>query len=208
MEDEENQTGGSLIAIALAVFGVVLGGAALYFGLTANQRLTPLNESLAAESSSAARIQQEIAAMETRLTELSAQVSDATGAITRLRAYGNQSEAAINRLASDIRTNREQIVKTAEQLNEFAASGFRVPGSQAPESAQVSAQGDSGNGSSGPSASGTGSSEGSTYTIQSGDTMGRIAASRGVSLQALLDANPDVDPRRMSIGRTINIPAE
>ena len=207
MEDDEIQSGGNLITISLAVFGVVLGGAALYFGLTANQRLTPLNESLAAESSSAARIQQEIASLETRLAELSAQMSDATGAINRLRAYGNQSEAAIKRLASDVGANREQIVKTAEQLNEFAASGFRAPSSQAVESASTGTGGNGSSGADASTASGSGGS-GATYTIQSGDTLGRIAASKGIGLQALLDANPDVDPRRLSIGRKINIPTD
>ncbi len=46
-----------------------------------------------------------------------------------------------------------------------------------------------------------------TYNIQSGDNFAKIASAKGISLQALLDANPGVDPRRLQIGQAINIPA-
>ena len=47
-----------------------------------------------------------------------------------------------------------------------------------------------------------------TYVIVSGDTFAKIAAKLGVSLQAIIDANPDADPRRLAIGQKIVIPAE
>ena len=47
-----------------------------------------------------------------------------------------------------------------------------------------------------------------TYKIQSGDTFGKIASQKGVRLDALFEANPDADPRRLSIGKEINIPAK
>ena len=49
---------------------------------------------------------------------------------------------------------------------------------------------------------------GGSYTIKAGDTFGRIADKTGVNLQALLDANPDADPRRLRIGQVINLPGE
>jgi LysM repeat protein len=41
-----------------------------------------------------------------------------------------------------------------------------------------------------------------------GDTFARIAAKIGLSVQAILDANPDVDPRRLRIGQKIDIPVQ
>ena len=75
MEDEELETssGNNLLPTALAVLAILLGGAGLYFGLAANQRLNPLNESMEAGTTSAARIDKDIAALETQISELSAQ---------------------------------------------------------------------------------------------------------------------------------------
>ena len=49
--------------------------------------------------------------------------------------------------------------------------------------------------------------EGTPYTIVSGDSFYRIARSKNVSLDALLEANPGLDPDKLVIGRTICIPA-
>lgn len=47
----------------------------------------------------------------------------------------------------------------------------------------------------------------STYIIQSGDTIGRVAERFGLSLQALIAANPQItNPDRVQIGDVINIP--
>jgi hypothetical protein len=47
-----------------------------------------------------------------------------------------------------------------------------------------------------------------TYTVQSGDTMARIAGRFGVTLQELIDANKDTipDPNRLQIGDVLTIP--
>lgn len=46
-----------------------------------------------------------------------------------------------------------------------------------------------------------------SYTIQSGDTFAKIAQRNGMSVQALLNANPSVDPRHLKVGQTIALPA-
>ena len=47
---------------------------------------------------------------------------------------------------------------------------------------------------------------GGTYVIQSGDTYGKIAKKHGTTMSAIQDANPGVDPSRLKIGQTINLP--
>jgi len=44
------------------------------------------------------------------------------------------------------------------------------------------------------------------YTVQAGDTLGSIAQGYGISLEALIQANPSVDPNLISVGIVLNIP--
>lgn len=46
-----------------------------------------------------------------------------------------------------------------------------------------------------------------THRVQSGDTPTSIAKKYNVKLDALLSANPNLNPRRMQVGQTLNIPA-
>ena len=45
------------------------------------------------------------------------------------------------------------------------------------------------------------------YKIVKGDTLGTIATHHKVTLKALMDANPGVDPLKLQLGATIHIPA-
>lgn len=202
MEDDDIQPAGNMVPLALAVFGIVLGGAGLYFGLNANQRLNPIDETVSASQSSAAQIEKVINGFETHITELSAKLDEQSKTISRLRVYSSQSEQAIKQLATELNTNREQIVKTAQKLNEFAEAGFRP--AQVRAAAETSSAGALVNADVVSAAAGVAT----TYVIVAGDNFGKIAEQTGVSLQAILDANPDTNPRRLSIGQTINIPAK
>ncbi|MBI5800340.1 MAG: LysM peptidoglycan-binding domain-containing protein [Verrucomicrobia bacterium] len=46
-----------------------------------------------------------------------------------------------------------------------------------------------------------------THTVKQGDFPATIAKQHGVKLEALLAANPNMDPKRMKIGQTVAIPA-
>jgi len=48
---------------------------------------------------------------------------------------------------------------------------------------------------------------GAEYVIAKGDTLGKIAKKNGVTLKALMAANPDVKPTRMKVGQKLAIPA-
>lgn len=45
-----------------------------------------------------------------------------------------------------------------------------------------------------------------TYTVKAGDTMWAISQKLGITLKALKDANPTVDPTKMPIGSVLIIP--
>jgi len=200
MEDDVNQSPSNMVPVALAVLGIVLGGAGLYFGLTANQRLNPIDESVSAGATSSAKIEKVINGFQTQVAELAAQVSEQSKTVNRLRIYSSQGEQAVKKLAGELNTNRAQIVKTAEMLNEFAAVGFRA--APAPQKASAASN------NAGSPATIAAPGVASTYVIVSGDNFGKIAGKFGVAVQAILDANPDADPRRLAIGQTIQIPAK
>jgi LysM repeat protein len=46
-----------------------------------------------------------------------------------------------------------------------------------------------------------------TYTVRAGDTPAAVAKRYGVRVDALLAANPRLDPRRLRVGQTLTIPA-
>jgi LysM repeat protein len=45
----------------------------------------------------------------------------------------------------------------------------------------------------------------STYEVQSGDTLGAIAEETNVSVEELLELNPDVDPEALSTGQELKL---
>jgi LysM repeat protein len=49
---------------------------------------------------------------------------------------------------------------------------------------------------------------GTRYKVKKGDTMWAIAQEYGISLKALREANPDVDPTTMRVGTVLVIPEE
>lgn len=56
-----------------------------------------------------------------------------------------------------------------------------------------------------PAGAGAVSAEGQ-YVVAAGDTPDKIAKKLGVKLQAFMDANPGLDPKRLQIGQKLNVP--
>ncbi len=57
------------------------------------------------------------------------------------------------------------------------------------------------------SATATATASDNVYFVKAGDTMAKIAKDHGVSLQALLAANPQIsDPTQIHVGQEINLP--
>ncbi len=53
----------------------------------------------------------------------------------------------------------------------------------------------------------TGSSRPKTHVVKTGETVTSLAAKYDVKLNVFLAANPKVDPRRLKVGQTLNIPS-
>ncbi len=207
MEDDLNESSSSMIPVALAVLAIALGGAGLYFGLTANQRLNPISENMEASSGSAARIEKQLDAFDTKLAEIAAKSDELAQTVSRLRVYSSQSEQGVKKALSDAKSNRDEIVKLVGKFNELAATAVR-PQAAAPTPSPTSVvNGSTVSVTSDDASSGPSDSAAGTYLIESGDNFAKVASKLGLSLQALLDANPGVNPRALQIGQKINVPA-
>jgi len=208
MENDLNESTSSMLPIALAVLAIVLGGAGLYFGMSANQRINPISDNIEASSSSAARIEKQLGSFDTKLTELVVQTDELKQTVNRLRVYSSQSEQAAKQAISGVKDNREELVKLVTKFNELATSGISTGPRQSTATTAVAPSAPSSTLSANSDAATLSSTvAASTYSIQSGDNFAKIASKKGISLQALLDANSSVDPRRLQIGQEIRIPS-
>lgn len=213
MEDDDIETssGSSLLPLALAVLAMVLSAAALYFGMSANQRLNPLADTMEAGSGTAARLEKDMARFETRIAELGAQYAELQQALQRIRLYSNQSEQTVKQMATAMQENRAELVKLAGRLNELLTSG--VPAAAVAPAAAAPAAAAPAPAAPAPASESTAAAEPSptegsgTYAIQSGDNFVKISKKLDIALQALIDANPGVDHRRLRIGQQINLPS-
>ena len=189
---EEKSTGGNWIPGALALLALVLGGAALFFALDASRRLAPMSDSLAEGVSGVVVLEDRIGQLEEQIEELAEATEALKGRVQRSAAYSSQNEKMIRKLVEEINANRERM----KGMSEVSAGGGAMPGggSEA-ETSDASAS------------SSSASTTVGSYTIQPGDNFAKIAEQYGVSLQALLDANPGVDPRRLQIGQSIVLPS-
>ena len=192
-DDDDNvvQPAGNIISIAVAVLGIVLGAAGLYFGFNANKRLNSIDTSIQDSATGKAEVKESIGVLNARIVEQENQMQEQAKVISRLRVYVSQSEQAIKKLTSELNINRKQIRANAVQVKSATTSLSR-PINEVPESSEKPAvQND----------------VGQIYVIESGDTLGRLANRFGISLQSIIDANPNVNPRRLSIGQKITIPS-
>lgn len=57
-----------------------------------------------------------------------------------------------------------------------------------------------------PSSANTPTQAARSYKVQSGDTMSSIARKHSVKLEALMSANPGVEPKKLRVGQMLNVP--
>lgn len=205
-DGESSSRGRGLIwtALALGAAGVILGVTGIVQANKTNTEILALRKELASRPDPTESLRAEIRGIDERIANVGA---EAVRANNTLRTTRDQMQSAFARLSEDVRNNREQINKNTEAL---AAVASRATATAAPARSTASepalVEGGSG-GNSATTEAASGANGGATvHTIQSGDTFARLATRYGVSLQAIIQANPGVDPGRLQIGQKVNIP--
>lgn len=121
-----------------------------------------------------------------RAEKLIASLNDA---LSKLNSVITENRSAIAENRNAIETLAKRAVQKAQPVRQQKVE--EKPAEQAPEQpAEKPAQ------------------DGATkkHTIQSGDTFGKLAKKYGVSVSAIISANPDANPSKLKVGQEIIIP--
>lgn len=202
-----------LLALILALIGIVVGIAGIYMAAQAGNALASYRaDQETAPDTTGDRLE----SAEARFAEMAAQLESveerlgnmgsAQVAIQRnSRETREQTQRAFEGVSREVSANRSQLNETTSRLEELMeqlqSGGVRRTSAAA--SGEGSGAADSGEG---PPA--VAPPPDGVHVVESGDTLSKIAASYGISLAELMAANPSVDPRRMRVGQHIVIPEQ
>ena len=159
----------------LPMGGVIVGVVALIIGGYAALSLSKVNRTLAAQADKVARID-----------DIASQVSSASAASDKaakdIVSLQNQTQAAVNQIATDLATIHDQI-KHLEEAH-VAPKGKGAKGAAAEN--VVAGPGE--------------------YIVKGGDTGRKIAAANGCTVAELTAVNPGVSWSHLKVGMKIKLP--
>lgn len=147
---------------ALAVVAVILGGAGVYFGVSARNLQTQL-------ATRTDTIEQRVETVVQDTERISAHVG----------GWEGQAERRLAMIDAQLGTIQARFAKPAEAASDKASGGVKKETPAGP---------------------------GGVYVIKAGDTLGSVAKKHGVSLDALMRANPGMDSRRLKVGQNVKLP--
>ena len=111
----------------------------------------------------------------------------------------------LEQLAEDNRRLRDEVEKWRAYYANRGVTPTNPPGGAAPSGRTLS---EGGGDQRSPTPGGQArSAAGRTHKIQPGETPSAIAKKHGVKLEALMTANPGLNPKRLQVGQSLNIPA-
>lgn len=190
------------IAIIIGLVAVAFGVIGIFFGLSAQSKVSEVQSSVNDMKND---LPNQIESGMAGLDNVSQDIVSIKQAVEALKSRSRMDRDSQNRkldtLAKELEANRQQINQNIGAIEELPKRLISAPRQNATASQ-----------SSGDSAEviePTVTASGETlHTIASGDLLGRLATRYGVSVQAILDANPGLDPRRLRVGQQIVIPSQ
>ncbi|MEM9158294.1 MAG: LysM domain-containing protein [Verrucomicrobiota bacterium] len=189
-----------IAAVILAALGVALG----WLGFSKNKELVAQIEELKAAQADSSAIE--------------AQIDEKVGGVDAEMRKGmenlaSQLSSQLKKVSDDVRTTKTSIRKVAidagtalKKVEALEKEGIRVATTTRPRTTTAPASGKPSASSSGSPKPSTSGSDAGTYTVAGGDTLAGIAGKFKINLNALLEANPGVDPYRLQIGQKLVIP--
>jgi LysM repeat protein len=177
----------------LAVFGIVIGlagagagGTAIYYqmkgkeaALQVDARLADIEQKLSALPSEIARVENDLRGQVQNQNQIQNQIQN------QVQSVAQMQDGTIDAVRLEV----NQLRDTLTALTNKPAPVEPPPPAPMPEVSMEQPAG-----------------PGGTYVIQSGDTYGKIAKKHDTTMSAIQDANPGVDPSRLKIGQTIQLP--
>lgn len=204
MEDEtiEKSAKLSTVLMAVGVLGFIFGLTAIALSLSAMVKVGDASKDMSDRIEKTAALALDMKKMGDKVDALAAQIEAIKGGDnSRVDALSSQVKAAVEKIGTIISENRKLIEENRAAIEKVARLRS---GGAAVRTGPVQVAGNS----SSPASSESGASSEATvdYKIQAGDTISKIAPKFGVSVDAVLSANPDVNPSRLRVGQVIKIP--
>lgn len=218
MEDElETKTEKqSQLVPALGLLGLGLGVVATALGIISMIKVGDTAADMNDKIEKAAALSLETKKISDRIDSLAMQIEEIKAGdkskydslISQLNAELKRMGASIENVAKSSQNNRSLIEELAKRSTRRAqaepAPARQQAAQQAPEQTATAAEQPAQQTAEQPAQNG----EQKKYKIQSGDTFAKLAKKHGVSLDAIIAANPDANPSRLKVGQEINIPAK
>ncbi len=218
MEDElETKTEKqSQLVPALGLLGLGLGVVATALGIISMIKVGDTAADMNDKIEKAAALSLETKKISDRIDSLAMQIEEIKAGdkskydslISQLNAELKRMGASIENVAKSSQNNRNLIEELAKRSTRRAqaepAPARQQAAQQAPEQTATTAEQPAQQTAEQPAQNG----EQKKYKIQSGDTFAKLAKKHGVSLDAIIAANPDANPSRLKVGQEINIPAK
>lgn len=165
----------------LAVFGIIIGLAGAGAGGTAIYYQMKGQEAAGQVDARLADIEQKLWALPNEIARVE---NDLRGQVqNQVQNVAQMQDGSINAVRLEVSQLRDQLTILTTKP---------APAEPPPPSPEASMEQPAG--------------PGGTYVIQSGDTYGKIAKKFSTTSSAIQDANPGVDPARLKIGQSINLP--
>ncbi len=166
------------LMVAICLIALGLSGVALFIALTG------VNKPQEAQLAQVQALETKLQEAETKTRELEAENAKIHEHLQRLTQESQEAFNSVGlemgKLHNSVKSNRDELEKMHNHLSKKALAPLSA------EKSQTMAR---------------------TYTIQAGDTFASIAKEHDFSLQALVNANPGLDPRNLRIGEVIQLPA-
>ena len=160
----------------LPIVGVGLGVVACILAAVAIAKASPVKK-LSAEVDNLNNQVQSVSG------DISAAKSEASRASSMVNNLATKSQDAFNQVTAALETMRGDINKLAALKTAPASKGAAAKDGAAEKA--------------GP---------GGDYTIKAGDTPAKIARAHGVTTDAIMAANPGLEPTKLKVGQKINLP--
>ncbi|MDY6068926.1 MAG: LysM peptidoglycan-binding domain-containing protein [Opitutales bacterium] len=204
----------SFLPMALSLVALALAAAALFLAVNSAKKLDSAQETLTVKADKAIAASVEVSNIAPKLQSLANQINEVRSSTkTASNKTISDVKSALEYYSKLINENRELISANQEALKTIALElRDRPTKSQTRAKAQASEQ------QAAPKEqqkteqteqSATAATSGAkTYKIKSGDYLAKIAKKFKVSIKALQDANPGIEPSKLQIGQEINIPQQ
>lgn len=202
----------SFLPMALSLVALALAAAALFLAVNSAKKLDSAQEALTVKADKAIAASVEVSNIAPKLQSLANQINEVRSStktasnktISDVKSALEYYSKLINENRALISANQEALKTIALELRDRPAKSQTRAKAQAseqqaaPQEQQKTEQTEQ---------SATAATSGAkTYKIKSGDYLAKIAKKFKVSIKALQDANPGIEPSKLQIGQEINIP--